>query len=240
MITFEQVTDYICTFDPDFRHSIVPALDAEIDELESLRNAPLPAIYRDFLETMGRSMGWINVRDIDFGIDTVLDVYRASPWLQTTDLVRIGTDRRDPSFHPYLRPSAFSDTVEVLAIRECDADSFPQTAYNGGRFQIAGSLPEMVCLPAFEMYEIYGPGRRPAKLQATEWRPEAVNEAATILTDAGFQPLFWSSPESRGFKRDDAAVQISQWRGFPLLAAVRADDPDQQAKIAQALSVRLA
>jgi hypothetical protein len=236
---FFDVVDYVCEFDPQFAGSVDPATDEQIAELEALRGAPVPESYRGFLSTMGASMGWIDIRKLDFRIDTVLEYYRTETWLPADEFIRIGTDPKDTAFDPYLALSPLSGDPEVMQIRACTAETFADTRFGGGRLQLAGSLAQMVCLPVFEMFEIYGPGRRPERLVSPSWRPEAMQDAARRVAGLGFEPLFWSSEAGRGYRREDAAIQLVQLRGFPLQALVRADKADEQTRLAEVLGEEL-
>jgi hypothetical protein len=237
MTTFERVLAYIRSHDSQFAPE--GATPEQVDELEALVGAPLPEIYRDFLEVMGRDMDWISIEQIDFRIETVIDYYRHENWLPADRYIRIGSARKDPAFNPHLELSYVSDDPRVVLFGDLSPASFADPA---SRFRVpfAGSLPEMVCLPVFRMFEIDGEGRRPTYLETPGWRPEAIDQAERLFVETlGFERLWFSSVWGRAYRRDDAAIQAVQLGGYPLQLWVRGDDPAEQARIVRLASETL-
>src|SRR5689334_7924637 len=173
MTPFERVKEYISTFDPPFAEHARGASEEELEELEQRLDAPLPDIYVDFLRVLGKDTDWISIDKIDFSIDAVLRYYRRHDWPTAYDYVRIGEDPKDPAFHPYIEVNPLPDTEqEVIRIPDCSKETFAEVSVRF-RAPLAGSLAELICMPVFEMYEIYGAGRVPASLTANVWRTGA-------------------------------------------------------------------
>ena len=239
MTDFDIVIAYICGFDPGFDGSVVPADPARINELENLVGRPLPDSYRSFLRCMGGSAGWLAMDEMDYSINVVLDFYRRTDWFPADRFIRIGLDRKDPSFHPHLRLFPYQDKEpEVVGFPGCRPDTL-KSVTTRMMFDLAGSLEELFCRPAFEIYEIYGEApsgdaRQPANLMAGASREEAVTEASSLAETLGFTVESWSTHQAGGYWRSDAAAQSVQRLGFPLQVLVRADDPAEQRRLATA------
>ncbi len=236
MVPFEEVVQYISGYDPDFAGSILPASAAEVAELEKLIRGPLPEVYLDYLSVMGKSTGWVQIDDIDFSVDTALVYYRRENWLPASRFLRIGTDSKDPSYHPYLRMHPAIENLEVFGLPGCTKETFRDTMLRHVR-PIAGSLQEMFCRPVFRIFEVFGPARNPVYLQARSWRYGQIGEAQTLLMDRfGFEPVRWSSSSGRGYLTQGAAAELCQRPGRPLSLLIRYDDPVEQAKTAAVLA----
>lgn len=90
----EDFVDYCNQFDPTFKQKIIGASDKDIDQIEQLSKLPLPAEYRAFLATMGRtpldSLGNF-FKDIIYGIEAVQEFYHDPPVPVPYDAVYLWT-----------------------------------------------------------------------------------------------------------------------------------------------------
>jgi hypothetical protein len=235
-ISFEEVVNYVAGYDARFPESIEPASVDEIEELASLIGDELPAVYRDFLQVMGRSTGWIDVQRLDFRVQTVLDYYRRDTALPVDEFLRIGTNTKDPDFNPHLQLSLVAEELKVVTFPECTVETlFDMTS--GYLFYLAGSLPEMFARPVFRIFEIYGPGRQPVALQSGFGTPQLLARLDTLVREQlGMQPVIWSNEQVRGYRCDDMAVDASQFGIRPMDILIRADDQAKQARLASELA----
>src|SRR5437764_8034810 len=90
-----ELIQYIAQFKPSYAGTVIPAKPAQIDRLLSLIKRPLPTMYRNFLETMGRSWGDFEPFDEpkDFSIETVIGFYENPPHRPPDQLLFIAYDR---------------------------------------------------------------------------------------------------------------------------------------------------
>jgi hypothetical protein len=233
MTIFECVKGYIGGFDPQFPQSVEGASAQEIQELDALTDGTLPAIYRDFLRVMGRSMDWLSINDFDLSVGGVLQFYRTNRWLASTRFVRIGHATQNPLFHPFLEVIPLVDEgPPVVSFPEFDKSSYQDAL----RFRspVAGSLEEMICMPVFDAYELRARERQPVSIVGERWDPPALDRATKICEDNGFERVWFSSESGRAFTRDDAAISINQLGGYPIQIRIGADSPAGQKSLADA------
>lgn len=231
---WQDVVDYVAQFDPSFPDQVEGASAEEIEELERLLpEGSLPEVYRGFLQAMGRSTDWINIRNIDFHIEVVLDYYRLEHWLPANRYVRIGLAGEAPGFHPHL---------EILPVGDSPVIAFPETqpkyledTLTKFTTYLAGSLPELFAMPVFEMYEIYSVPREAVTLRAQSWRRRAVDDLEEWVASQAMERLFFSSRTGRAWHRPDAAIRGIQRVGMPLEVRLAADDPRQTQHLATLL-----
>lgn len=217
MSLFTGVVKYIAQFDPKFKPTA--ASTQQIRTLESMAGRPLPAAYRSFLEVMGTGMDWLVIDHFDLNIDTVIDFYRTGSWLSQTQYFRIGSATMPPMAHPHLELVPYSDDPqEVICIPDYGPNSFRDELRR--RMPYAGSLEEMICMPVFDMYELNGEDRTPVHLASDDKVPGGLEKAEAILTRAGLQPVWFSSPTGRAYWRQDGAAKAVQTYLGPLHVSV--------------------
>jgi hypothetical protein len=232
LFTFDDVVAYIALYDPRFPESIAGAGDDQIAELETLIKVELPSVYRGFLSTMGRNMGWIDIQRLDLRIETVLDYYRRPDALPVKEFLRIGTDTKEPSYNPHLQLSLVAPEFRVVAFPPCTRE-FLDTMTSGHLHEIAGSVQQMVCRPVFRIFEIFGPGRRPLLIRARSFVYDHARQIAAILErDFGVEAELWSSEVVRGYKSGDMAVELSQLGRAPAEMLLRVNGVDEQLRTA--------
>ncbi|MDH3493873.1 MAG: SMI1/KNR4 family protein [Acidobacteriota bacterium] len=236
MILFEEVLAYIMDYDPEFPDSIEGASEGEIIELEDRTGGKLPEAYKNFLEVMGRSTGWINIQKLDFSIGTVLEYYRRDTALPVDEFFRIGTDTKDPSYNPHLQMSIVAEDLKVVAFPGCTPETFEETT---ARYMtwLAGSLQEMIARPAFRIFEIFGPDREPRSIRTETNQPGQIDKLEALLIDQyKLEKEFWSSNEVRGYKSDEMVVEAAQLGGRPLELLLRTEDPDQMNLVSRSIA----
>jgi hypothetical protein len=238
MTGFDEVVEYIAGYDPAFRASIEGASAVEIATLEALTKTELPPTYKGFLAAMGRKTGWIDIKSFDLRIDTVLAYYRRKDALPADQYLRIGTDLKDPSFDPYIRRSVLSEDPSIVTFPECTVKNVADVTAEFLRY-FAGGLREMFSRPAFRIYEVFGPGRKPVAVRAKErGRDELEQLDELLLMEFGLEPVFWSNESARGYSSAEIAVEAEQLGFYPLEVLVRADDPAKQKRLARMVAER--
>ena len=94
-----KIIDYATAWDPAFPTRIAGASEAQIRRLEAAANRPLPAVYREYLATMGRNDdGLFNDDEIEASIDHVLSLYENDHVTAPSDCVVIGKGTVDLDF----------------------------------------------------------------------------------------------------------------------------------------------
>ncbi len=238
MIPFDDIVAYVAGYDARFAEAIEPADVDEIEELAALTGDELPPVYRDFLEVMGRSTGWIDVGRLDFNIQTVLDYYRRDTALPIDEFLRIGSDTKDPAYNPHLQLSLVAADLKVVAFPGCTLETLADVTASQ-LMQLAGSMQQMFARPAFRMFEVYRPGRRPTALKTGVGTPRLLDQLEPILCgEWGLEPVFWSNSQVRAYRGDDMAVDAAQFGPRSLDLLVSADDAQRQARLATDLAAR--
>lgn len=231
---FAELIEYADGFDPSFSASLVPATTAQIEQVEQLAGRNAPDSYREFLETMGQSTGWVKAPPFDLRVDTVIEFYREGRWLSETAYFRIGEGTVFPIDHPHLEDLAFRDRLpEVIAIPDYAESSFRFELR--GRRPICGSLLELIGCPIFERFELKGKSRRPERLGSAAHASSALDSMQEYLLETGFELVFFSTINGRYFTKKGAAIRAWQDYLHPLQAEVSADAPVEQQHLVTAL-----
>ena len=239
MTAFEQIVEYANKFDAKFIKTIEGATPNQIKELQSLLNAPIPDLYIDFLQVMGRNTDWIKIQDLDFNIEAVLKYYRNENWLPADRLIRIGNDNHDIELDPYLKIDTI-DESPVVRYPPFKKENFEQI-YILKQDPLAGSLPELFAMPIFEMFELRVDGRNPIILLTEEWEYEAMENLERAANSLGFEKLWFSSESGHAYHRDDkTAIQANQWDGYPLQIFISSKKDNQADFVAGELLKKLA
>ena len=92
--------DFVEKYRPGFSKEIVPADSHDIAVLEKYAG-PLPGTYRRFLETMGKSMGDLELAEASFSIEGALGAYSWS-WLRGGRYIYFAGDK-EPSGNNFSR-----------------------------------------------------------------------------------------------------------------------------------------
>jgi hypothetical protein len=189
---------------PNVDDLVEGASDAEIAALEEIAGRPLPRFYRWFLARMGRSMGPLKYRSLDFSAARILSQYRT------------GTFRRSPRF---LFVAHESDPIDKDPIAY-DFDHLSREDARAVRLSNGAEL-EPDWISAFEtLREMLGFGlflqlsvmSKPRRVSAT-LSDEATENVPALVTPL-MHSLGFSSPLPTGpycllFERPGAAMALS-------------------------------
>jgi hypothetical protein len=208
-----EIIAFASEHDPDFSQKIRGALKEEIDELEILAGRALPAVYRDFLKHMGKSMGDIGYSGVTFSIDAVARLHRNEDnelnWPR--QFLVIAEHQQDPYFNYFLDLNTLSDG-DCRVVRfdiELNADRFnPDHIYEeapGFRtflFETVFLSKHLARFPHYASAVFSFP-----KLKLTQ--PDSMSTIGTFDQAAlklGFRKLPFSRPDYTMLERHDAAI----------------------------------
>ncbi|WP_239014588.1 SMI1/KNR4 family protein [Archangium violaceum] len=178
--------EFVEKYRPGFSKEIVPADEIDIAILEK-KAGPLPGAYRRFLETMGASMGELELAEASFSIDGALDVYSSKTWLQHGRYIPVAGDNGPSSFDWFLDRSNPHGPDDCLVVRRALEKNYPPEA----------SSPKYVGLEEFLYYEAFKELRLPQLPFRRKFSsPEDVKAAAEYRSDA-----ITKLAEERGFMR---------------------------------------
>ncbi len=198
----ETLLQYILAFEPTFTSKIHGADRAEIEIVEQLIGHPLPTQYMSYLSYMGHSNGNLlpfqsQTTDITTIIDTYRDMVASGDWGIPRDCILIGGD---------IFPS------QELALRD-NQNPEPSVWVIELEFYVyyyAASLEGLLWRNAFMKYPLkslphYG-----------YWivRQKSLLETAkNLVTELGFQELWFSDKVVYCGERADALIAIEQFDG---------------------------
>ncbi|MFL5345327.1 MAG: SMI1/KNR4 family protein [Hyalangium sp.] len=211
-----ELMEYIRQYDPAFSSRVEGASQEEVARLEQLVGQPLPARYKQFLRTLGRSMGDLQAEDTDFRIERVLKFYENSKRRPPARYILIGAQVAD-TYDQYLLDRAAASGEEDCAVVQADpAEPFTSTDYIHTLYP---SLQDMLFVLAFSTKRMAMlPHRRdflPSLVDSGKGRLRIVpsgllDSLEGILGRLGFQKLPYTSALNPLFERGDAALYASR------------------------------
>ncbi|MFL5344933.1 MAG: SMI1/KNR4 family protein [Hyalangium sp.] len=200
-------------YDPAFPQKIRGAAPEEIAHLESLAGRKFPAVYREFLTRMGKSMGDVGYSDVNFSMGAMARLHKNEDqelnW--PSQFLVIAEHEQDPYFNYFL---------DLNSMKEGDCRvvrfdiSLSTEGYNPKH--IRPEAPSFTTL-LFEMVFLSKHlARFPQHASATFSFPklstqspeparviEVFEKAATLL---GFRKCSYSRPEHSMLERENAAI----------------------------------
>src|SRR5690242_16049476 len=144
------LVEFIEKYRPGFSKEIVPADEPEIGLLERLAG-PLPGAYRRFLQTMGESMGDLELAEANFSISGKIRAYIAMDWLQRGRYIRVAQDEGLDGWDYFLDRSSPHGADDCMLVRRLLSKNYPPE----------GSHPKHVGLAEFLYYEAFKELRLP-------------------------------------------------------------------------------
>lgn len=240
----EQLISAIERYHPSFRAKIEGCSPKEIEGLQSLVGIPLPDIYVDFLRAMGRQMGGLSLYDGDFRLETLMKYYAGETVDRDSPLV-IAMARYGPygrSHKIFERPIELdfeedeSQYVLIAYPPQERAHEFPEAIRV---FDLMNpTLHEALFAKAYFQYRwTQFKHQRPLFFDARS--PNDLEQAASIVTQLGFQQHPESSSTVRYFDRQDATVVISPNPGEPVRLSLAAHDASELLRLANTLTNQL-
>jgi len=144
------LVEFIEQYRPGFSKEIMPANEIRIAVLEDLAG-PLPGAYRRFLQTMGESMGDLELAEANFSISGITGVYIAMDWLRLGRYIRVAEDEGLDGWDYFLDRSSPHGADDCMLVRRQLSKNYPPE----------GSHPKHVGLEEFLYYEAFKALRLP-------------------------------------------------------------------------------
>lgn len=206
--------DFVDRFDPDFKRRIRGVSQGDVDRLAAVYERELPPSYVDFLRTMGADLGGFSLYSMaQADYDSVYEwAYELKEEGIIAHVLRerilIG-ENYCPGFHvalpigtPGEPPVVSTDLVEDRPL--------------------ARSLLHLLMRQAFARYALRSQPHRRA------WANSALNDkrkAPRLITDSGFEPLWFTDEFVWCGVRNGAWIIIDQVPTEPILVEVSSHDP---------------
>ena len=197
-----RAVDFISEFDPDFRTSIRPATDGEIERLQNVVGRSLPRAYHEFLRSFGNGMDWVEIFDANFDIQTITEYYEKSTWRPPDQYLLIGLATEDPFFHIHLQITD-NEPPRVVAFPDgSSAKDFQADIIDTWAHPIAGSLDEMMCTYAYRRLKL------PSLPFHAKFAVEnvGIDDISTMTKELGFDEQWFSNAWTHVGNRHDAAL----------------------------------
>ena len=220
MTVIEHCIEFWTSFVPDFAEQTRGAAPAQIAGLERRRNRPLNALYREFLERMGEDTG-----PLDLGFYSTSPHYvmeqrpRVESLPENTELLAVPTgDNEEDIF------LLFGDGPEPVAVRHPDLAYSRERVLDPAKTEaVAGSLSELLCLPAVSRYLAL-----PQPFQVTyadkELRAGTLDRCRRLAAFLGFEPYWFSSAQTLAARRGSGVIVAKQAPGFVFSIGIAGGD----------------
>jgi hypothetical protein len=225
------LVEFIEKYRPGFSKEIIPANELSIAVLEDLAG-PLPGAYRRFLQTMGESMGDLDLAEANFSLRGITAVYIAKSWLRLGRYIRVAEDEGLDGWDWFLDRSRPHGVDDCMLVRRLLSENYPPE----------GSHPKHVSLEEFLYYAAFKELRLPLlpyqrKFSSPEDPAAAVRYRADLVSalaeEKGFQRI---PPAERCalYERGDAALLLYQHPIEPFFSfTLGCEDPAEMERLAR-------
>lgn len=236
MNTIERAITYIARFDPKFRDQIAGAPIAEIDRVQNLLGAPIPPVHRQFLLRMGASTDWVSLRQADFSVQALIRHLEQAPWRPPPGFHLIGVDEGEARCHVYLKGAEKDEEMAVVSLPDLDKSEVREI--DNWTTAEAGSLAEMLCRPAFQIFRLSKCACEETRIMFK--RKEGVLDVADeVGRGLGFELLWYSNSYRKYFEKPGVAFVAGSPPGFALSVKVAADRASDVQEVWEALGNKL-
>ncbi|WP_223753421.1 hypothetical protein [Myxococcus sp. RHSTA-1-4] len=180
------LVEFIEKYRPGFSEEVVPADELAIAHMEKYAG-PLPGAYRRFLQTMGASMGGLELAEADFAIEGNIGTYLVMDWPQRERYIYVAGDDGLAGWDYFLDRTRPHGADDCMLVRMPLDENFPPEA----------SRPKHVGLEEFLYYSAFKELRLPLLPHRWEFSsPEDPKAAAQYRAD-----LVPALAEEQGFQR---------------------------------------
>ena len=201
----DRLVDFIAARDPRFPQQIEGASAAEIERLEAAVERPLPAVYRRFLERMGRSAGWLKLGDARFDVASLIKYYEFATLPDPLGYLIIGRANGDPYYDVYLWQESAED-LRVVSFPPPPPHNFEAFLRKNLR-RIAGSLPQMLGDTALAMFRNHELAyHRQVEGVAPGLAKPRLLQLDALLAPHGIAPLWYSNDWMRSYESREAVI----------------------------------
>lgn len=229
---------FLSKYDSDFPSSIRGASPDLVERLTTLVGRALPSLYQEFLLRMGGSLGSLDIPNLVFEVDQIIEFYETRGWRPPPRYLLVAMEMQDPYFDYFLdlESPENSDFSVVRFESEGTAvlqgrthpwfHSFRDMLFSFGFLtKRVKSLPHQLDLLA-----------SPTKKLATgQSQGQLVSAVETLALRMGFKRLSHASSFCLLLDRDDAAIygHLPPRGGFA--AKVAASESGQLLKVCELL-----
>lgn len=225
----ETTIDYIAALRPQFKDEIRGCSAEDISRLEQIFGRPVPPVYRSFLSYMGHDIGGIKAfyagcficQNVDFSWKRVLQLEIKAKQRLPPRFTLIGETREDPFESICLDEESSLHEPRVL---RCTGGRDPGSAkqlLQGGGFEVALSLPEMLFAAAFLSFA-FARHRVSVEMSQPERQPDGLRAADKLMRRMDFEQHPASSGWTHFYTRADAVALVYQNTKHPLQIEMRA------------------
>lgn len=225
-------------YDPDFPSSIRGAPPDLIERLTTLDGRSLPPLYQEFLLRMGSDLGTLDIPNLVFEIDQIIEFYESRDWRPPPRYLLVAMEMQDPYFDYFLDLESPESSDFGVVRFESEGTAVLQGrvhpwfhSFRDMLFSL-GFLAKRVKRLPYQLDLLASP----TKKQATGQSPgELVSAVETLALRMGFKRLSHVSPFCLLLDRDDAAIygHLPPRGGFA--AKVAASDRGQLLKACELL-----
>ena len=228
--------DFVEKYHPGFSQEIEPADKYDISILER-RAGTLPGSYRRLLETMGKSMGDVELAEASLSIEGVLNAYTLS-WLKGDRYVFFAEDTGLSSRHWFLDRLSPHGVDDCMVVRRVLAENNPPEA----------STPQYVGLEEFLYYEAFQELRLPQlpfrrKFSSPEDADAAASYRSGVVTALAEEKGFKRIPPAEHcalYERGDAALLLYRHPTQPTFSfSLGCEDPVEMERLVQEFETRM-
>jgi hypothetical protein len=201
--------DFLRKYDPDYPRKVQGASRHDIERVKALSGQSLPTAYEDFLSTMGKSMGDLNVPQTDFSIDRVIEFYSQGAQLAPPHYLFIAAHEQDPYVDYYLDLSTSNGSDSEVVRITSEVEEFKSQyvhplslSFQDLMFTFAFTLKRMSYLAHRTQFTPSLPKAQKLGLKLAD----TLSTLETLALRLGFQKLPHTSSRCLLLERQDAAL----------------------------------
>jgi hypothetical protein len=233
----DEALRYVSAFEPGFAQRVVGAAESEIDALQAAAGAaPLPVMYRQFLQRLGHGLALDGLATADYDVQAVLARYRFG-YRPPPKFWLLGRVADEPYFDLYV----FSpDGLQTRVV----AFPPPPSPLSAGEFVrqhaqfLAGNLAQWLAGAAFRSHRLAG-FKAQQVLASRQPGAQRLSHCDATLAPLGLKPLWFSDDWQRFYEGPDGVAMATEYPGQHTALLLRAREPAQLAPWTQALRAML-
>ncbi|EHR69959.1 hypothetical protein BurJ1DRAFT_1086 [Burkholderiales bacterium JOSHI_001] len=229
----DEALRYIGAFEPEFAQRVVGAAASEIDALQAAAGgAPLPALYRQFLQRLGHGLVLDGLQAANYDVQAVLARYRFG-YQPPPKFWMLGRVSGDPYFDVYVfSPDGLQ--TRVLAFPP------PPSTNSAGEFVrqhaqfLAGNLAQFLADAAFRRHRLAGFSSQQV-LSSRQPGAKRLSHCDAALAPLGLKPLWFSDDWQRFYDAPEGVAMATEYPGQQTAVLMRAHEPALLTRWTQAM-----
>jgi hypothetical protein len=224
--SIDRIVEFIAERDPRFPALIRGAAPEEIAQLEAAACRTLPAVYRRFLERMGRNLAWLQIGNGSFDVDSVIRYYEYNVLPDPLGHLLFGRGGGDPRYDYYLwdwEPPGSGATIQRVVSFPPPPSEDVEAFLRRYMRPIAGTLPQLLGSAALATFCHHRLTLlRQVEEEGSLERPRLVG-LDNVLRAHDVVPLWFSNDWQRTYERNDLLVTAMESpRNGRLMVNIRA------------------